>query len=208
MVSLLDQPVTKERVVGEFRCRAIREAAMRVVGRKGVARATVQEIADEAGVAKGTVYLYFRSREEIIEKTTQTAVDDLLERILGAIRAGGPFRTVLKRVLTTQVGYFDEHRDFFRLYLATVDGSEALRRRRLANRRRYVALIVTMLRTASERGEIRAADLDRVAAAIAGAARDVVLRRVDGDAAQPLADEVELLTDLFCDGICASRGKQ
>ncbi|MGZ6971061.1 MAG: helix-turn-helix domain-containing protein, partial [Thermoanaerobaculia bacterium] len=55
---------TKKQVVEEFRCRAICEAAMRVVGRKGLAGATVEDIAREAGVAKGTVYLYFRSRDE------------------------------------------------------------------------------------------------------------------------------------------------
>ena len=208
MVSVMDGSVTKEQVVGEFRCRAIREAAMRVVGRKGLASATVQDIADEAGVAKGTVYLYFRSREEIIEKTTQAAVDELLERVLEAIRAPGPFRQVLESVLTTLVGYFDEHQDFFRLYFATVDGSEELQRLRLENRRRHVAQLVTMLEAASRRGEIRGVDPERVAVAIAGAIREVVFRRVDGDSARPLADEVRFLADLFCDGICAPRGRR
>lgn len=45
---------TKKHVVEEFRCRAICDAAMRVVGRKGLVRATVEDIAREAGVAKGT----------------------------------------------------------------------------------------------------------------------------------------------------------
>src|SRR5947207_3326896 len=107
---------TKKQVVGEFRSSAIREAAMRVVGRRGLAHATVQEIADEAGVAKGTVYLYFRSRGEIFERTTRAAVDDLLVRLRAAVDEGGPFRTVLGRFLATQLDYFDEHEDFFRLY--------------------------------------------------------------------------------------------
>jgi len=206
MVSPVNQTVTKGEVVGEFRCRAIREAAMRVVGRKGLANATVQEIANEAGVAKGTVYLYFRSREDIIERTTQTAVDELLKQILEAIGAGGAFRAVLERVLTTQIGYFDEHQDFFRLYFATVDGSERSRRQRLENRRRHVAQLATMLEAASRRGEIRAADPERVAIALAGAVREVIFRRVDGRSAHALADEVGFLTDLFCEGICAPRG--
>ena len=208
VVSLMSQTVTKGQVVGEFRCRAIREAAMRVVGRKGLANATVQEIANEAGVAKGTVYLYFRSREEIIEKTTQIAVDDLLDRTLEAIKAGGLVRDVLERVLTTQIGYFDEHQDFFRLYFAMVDGSEESRRRRLANRRRHVAQLVTMLEAASKSGEIRAADPERVAIAIAGAVREVIFRRIDGKSTHAPADEVRFLTDLFCDGLCVRRGRR
>jgi AcrR family transcriptional regulator len=207
-VSQMIETVTKEQVVGEFRCRSIREAAMRVVGRKGLANATVQEIANEAGVAKGTVYLYFRSREEIIEKTNQIAVDDLLDRTLEAIKAGGPVRDVLERVLTTQIGYFDEHQDFFRLYFAMVDGSEESRRRRLANRRRQVAQLVMMLEAASKAGEIRAADPERVAVAIAGAVREVIFRRVDGRSTHTTEDEVRFLTDLFCDGLCVRRGRR
>ena len=47
---------------------------MRVIARKGMAAATMQEIADEAGVAKGTIYLYFRDRDELVEKTFETAM--------------------------------------------------------------------------------------------------------------------------------------
>ena len=199
--------VTKEQVVGDFRCQAIREAAMRVVGRRGLANATVREIADEAGVAKGTVYLYFRSREEIIEKTNRAAVDELLNRILEAIEAGGRFRQALERVLRTQICYFEEHRDFFRLYFAAGDGTEESRRRRRENRLRHVAQLEAMVEAASRRGEIRAADPERVAVAIAGAVREVILRRIDGKSSRPLADEVRFLTDLFCDGLCARRSR-
>jgi len=54
---------TKADVVEEFRKESICDAAMRVVARKGMKNVTVQDIADEAGVAKGTVYIYFQSRD-------------------------------------------------------------------------------------------------------------------------------------------------
>ncbi len=201
------QTVTKEQVVGEFRCRAIREAAMRVVGRKGLTRATVQEIADEAGVAKGTVYLYFRSREEVLDRTTQAALDELLDRLRSAAEEGGAFREVLARVLSTQLAYFDEHKDFFRLYFAMGDSTEAHRRRRQANRQRLVAQLVEVLESAARSGEVQAADPERAAVAIAGAARSVILRRIEERRVRPLEDDVSLLVDLFCAGLLA-RGKR
>jgi AcrR family transcriptional regulator len=203
----MNGPVTKEKVVGEFRCRAIREAAMRVVGRKGLAHATVQEIADEAGVAKGTVYLYFRSREEILEKTTRAAVDELLDRLRSAAEEGGGFREVLERVLATQLGYLDEHKDFFRLYFETGDAVGKQRQGRQASRKRHVAQLVGMLESAAARGEIRAADNERVAVAIAGAVRGVILRRIDERPVVPLERDVRLLVDLVCDGLL-SHGRE
>ena len=42
---------------------------------------TVQQIADAAGIGKGTLYEYFSSREEIIAATLMYAVDAELERV-------------------------------------------------------------------------------------------------------------------------------
>src|SRR4051812_21674371 len=43
------------------------DAALRVFARKGAGAAAIHEIAAEAGVANGTFYNYFRTREELIE---------------------------------------------------------------------------------------------------------------------------------------------
>src|ERR1039457_5788846 len=107
--------MTKKQVVEEFRCRAIRDAALRVVGRKGLEKATVDEIAREAGAAKGTLYLYFRSRDEIIVKTIGASVDNLLARLRRAADGAGegPFDEALERVPSAEFAYFDENRAFF-----------------------------------------------------------------------------------------------
>lgn len=46
---------------------ALLDAALRIFARKGAGAASIQEITDEAGVANGTFYNYFRSREELVE---------------------------------------------------------------------------------------------------------------------------------------------
>ena len=56
---------TKQQVVSEFRRTEIVDAARTVFARRGFASGIMDEIAKEAGVAKGTLYLYFRSKTEI-----------------------------------------------------------------------------------------------------------------------------------------------
>jgi AcrR family transcriptional regulator len=52
------------------------EAALEVFGECGLANARLQDIADRAGVSKGTIYLYFPNKEELFrEMIRQTAVD-------------------------------------------------------------------------------------------------------------------------------------
>src|SRR3954470_14070390 len=100
---------SKEEVVQEFRIQSIQEATMRVIARKGMAAATMQEIADEAGVAKGTIYLYFRDRDELVEKTFESAMNDLHRRVDEALEKEGTFEQRLRAVLAAQITFFQEN---------------------------------------------------------------------------------------------------
>ena len=198
---------TKKQVVEEFRCRAIRDAALRVVGRKGLEKATVDDIAREAGVAKGTLYLYFRSRDEIIEKTIGAAVDDLLERLQRAAdgAGAGPFDEALERVLTAEFAYFDENRDFFRLYFASGEYSEDRRLRQSRRYRLHIDQLVGLIESGRRRGELKSLDSERAAIAIAGAARDLILRRIHEKEPPPPESDARFLSEVLCSGLAARR---
>jgi AcrR family transcriptional regulator len=59
----------------EHRPQQIIEAALEVFGECGLANARLQDIADRAGVSKGTIYLYFPNKEELFrEMIRHTAV--------------------------------------------------------------------------------------------------------------------------------------
>src|SRR5215470_17785572 len=58
--------VTKEAVLKEFRVREMMEAARRVIGRYGFEGTTIDRVAEEARVAKGTIYLYFSNKEDLL----------------------------------------------------------------------------------------------------------------------------------------------
>ncbi len=63
----------------EARRSAITAAAIGVFSEKGFRGATIEEIADAAGVAAGTVYLYFRSKRELlVQAWQQVAVQSLV----------------------------------------------------------------------------------------------------------------------------------
>jgi AcrR family transcriptional regulator len=62
------------------RRRDILDAATRLFGERGFDTATIQLIAREAGVAAGTVYLYFPSKESILESLEERFESGLLDR--------------------------------------------------------------------------------------------------------------------------------
>src|ERR1044071_7159370 len=107
---------SKEEVVQEFRVQSIQEATMRVIARKGIAAATMQEIADEAGVAKGTIYLYFKDRDELVETTFENTINDLHNRIDAVMKSGASFEENLRATLHELFEFFRQNGEFFRLY--------------------------------------------------------------------------------------------
>lgn len=61
----------------------ILEAATKVFARHGFYSSRVADIAEEAGVASGTIYLYFRNKEDLIICIFEEAVQDLLKHLHG-----------------------------------------------------------------------------------------------------------------------------
>ncbi len=57
------------------------EAAKRVFSEKGYHEAQISHIINRAGVARGTFYLYFRSKEEIFKELLKEVVEELKKRI-------------------------------------------------------------------------------------------------------------------------------
>jgi len=104
----------------EGRKEAILAAAREIFFENGFHRATVDSIAIEAGVAKGTVYLYFESKETILAHLLLEGLEDLLERLEDAFAEGTPLsaESRLRRLAAAYLEFFNEEQDYFRLMMA------------------------------------------------------------------------------------------
>jgi len=69
------------------RRREILDAARQEFLERGVGRPTMDDIASRAEVSKGTIYLYFKSKEEILAHLLLEGLDLLLEKMEGAVSA-------------------------------------------------------------------------------------------------------------------------
>ena len=65
-------------------------AALEVFDRRGVARASLSEIAAEAGVTRGALYWHFKSREELFDALFQRLFSEYGLRLASDIRSGAP----------------------------------------------------------------------------------------------------------------------
>ena len=80
----------------------ILDAALKVFAEKGFAAARMEDIARAAGVTKGTIYLYFESKEAMFKALVREAVGNALAAVTADVSAyEGSARTLLTMVLTT-----------------------------------------------------------------------------------------------------------
>jgi AcrR family transcriptional regulator len=77
----LAKPPRARRIAPEARRQAILKAALSVFAAHGFEAARLEDVAARAGVAKGTLYLYFRDKEALFEALVRNAVSPLLEHM-------------------------------------------------------------------------------------------------------------------------------
>src|SRR5262245_17938042 len=75
------QPPRGRKIAPEVRRQAILKAALKVFAAHGFEAARLDDVAKRAGVAKGTLYLYFRAKEALFEALVRSAVTPLLEHM-------------------------------------------------------------------------------------------------------------------------------
>src|SRR5512143_3862673 len=78
---------------------ALVDAAVDVFRMRGVERATVDDIVAAAGVAKGTFYLYFRTKDDVVNAVAERIVAGVADRVEAAIEPVGGSPTDLIRAL-------------------------------------------------------------------------------------------------------------
>lgn len=90
---------------------AILTAAQRIFIRYGFGQARIEDIAQEAGVGKGTVYEYFPSKQAIFEQAVETSIRDYLRAITKETEKSGDIQDKLWRIAVIHLKFVAEHRN-------------------------------------------------------------------------------------------------
>ncbi|WP_433826894.1 TetR/AcrR family transcriptional regulator [Actinoplanes sp. CA-015351] len=93
------------------------EAAVELIAEQGFSATTVDDIALRAGVAKGTVYYNFKSKNELFEELLRHGVGLLTEEFRTAV-AGLPARDAVRALVHAQLDYIRRYRAFAQLLLS------------------------------------------------------------------------------------------
>jgi AcrR family transcriptional regulator len=82
----------------------ILDAALACFAEKGFAACRMEDIARRAGISKGTIYLYFESKEAVFKALAQRAIGERIAAVAGQLEAFGGTTPELLRMVLTMVG--------------------------------------------------------------------------------------------------------
>ncbi|RUX44321.1 MAG: transcriptional regulator BetI [Mesorhizobium sp.] len=92
--------------LSDIRRKELRQAAFAVLEREGIAGATLEKVAAQAGASKGIVLHYFRSKQELFEHAMREANAVLCHAVIARLRRA---RTPMERLDAVIEGNFEEH---------------------------------------------------------------------------------------------------
>jgi AcrR family transcriptional regulator len=198
-------PRTRKEVLTEFRTTEILQAAHHVFAEKGFEQATIADIAAAAGVAKGTVYLYYRSKPEVYWAALKNDLVTLQEETRREVEAADTIEAKIRAVIATKLRYLEAHRDFYRIYYSELGRS--LTRHTQFQRQidelylEQVQLLEQALQQAVRRRAIRHLRPEATAFAVLDLTRGVIAQRLRGWSRAPLEDDIAFTFDLVWKGI-------
>lgn len=100
---------------------SIMNAALKVFSKKGYSPAALDEVATEAGIAKGTLYLYFSDKEDLFCSTIIYVMNRLRIYLVENLRGERDPLKLLKKVIYHFLEFFVENTSFFSLIEVAVN---------------------------------------------------------------------------------------
>ena len=186
--------------------RVILDAAVKVFAREGFYGCRVADIADEAGVAYGLVYHYFRSKDEILDTLFLERWDLMLEEIARVDAEPAPAREKLAAIAGFIIDSYRYDPDLMKVIIVDVTrAANSFGRSHLEKIREASELIGGIVESAQQRGELRS-DITPTFAAMAfyGAVEQVLsgwIFDILPDAAEDYDQAKEFIVSTICDGL-------
>ena len=197
-------PARRQPGTGDKRT-AILNAATRVFARRGFFNAQVADVAREAGVAAGTVYLYFRSKDDLLTSIFEKSMTRALEEADRALAGVTDPVERLRRLARVHLGGLGSRRDLAIVFQVELrQSTKFMERFSAAQLRTYLDHLRDAVRAAQEAGVFRT-DLNATLAAkaIFGALDEMVTNWVLSNRDHRLVDDADPVIDLLVNGMKA-----
>jgi TetR/AcrR family fatty acid metabolism transcriptional regulator len=182
------------------------EAAMKVFARQGFYQSTVAQIAKEAGVADGTIYLYFKNKDDILVQFFNYRTKQVFDLFRADVRKADNSLDKLRNLIRRHLTEFQRDRDMAVVYQVETHQNSRLAEAQIREMSKmYQDLVSEIVELGQQEGRIRK-DLyvSLVKRFILGAVDEVINTWLHSEKEYDLVSMADPLVELFIRGIGTS----
>jgi TetR/AcrR family fatty acid metabolism transcriptional regulator len=181
----------------------ILEAAVKVFARQGFRQSTVSQIAKEAGVADGTIYLYFKNKDDILVHFFSFKAKQVFDCFRKEVGRGADSAGKLRNLVRIHLAEFQRDPDMAVVYQVETHQSSRLAEKQIREMAKmYQDIIAEIVEQGQQEGSIRKdLYLGLVKRFILGAVEETIGSWLHSGCSYDLVSMADPLVDLFVRGI-------
>ena len=199
---------TAQRKVDSDKYARIIQAATRIFAEKGFFKATVSDIATAAEVAEGTIYLYFKNKDDVLISIFETSMDMFLREVEEELSSLQDASERLRRFILLHLSLVERHQELAQvLHVELRQSSKFMREYRGGRFRDYLQFVQNLIESGQKQGVFREGlDSRLLRRSIFGALDEAALRWVLSERKPYDLEECgNQLADLFLHGLVKTR---
>jgi AcrR family transcriptional regulator len=180
----------------------ILDAAIGLLMRDGIGGLTMDRVAAEAGVAKGTLYVYFTNKEEILDAAVDASFDPLIRELAFLLDDDRAPDRKLAEFSLCHLRFFDEHQDLIRVLFYDRERMHSEKNHYTDTRyRTFVERVADVMDEGVRQDLFAPLNSMKVAAMFIEANMGMVMQRIYEGISGDVERDAQQVTDLFMDGL-------
>ncbi len=185
-----------------FMRQGVLDAVIGLLMRDGVQGITMDRVAMEAGVAKGTLYVYFKNKEEILDAAVEASFEPLIVELTGIMDADKAPDKRLEDFSRLNLQFFDEQQDLIRILFYDRERIHSEKNR--FNDDRYLTLlskVAEVLNEGVDTGLFAPMDSMKIAAMFIEANMGMVMQRIRDGISGDVEQDARQIISIFMEGL-------
>ncbi len=184
----------------------ILEAGLQLFAEKDFHEVTVDEIAERVGLSKGTLYLYFKNKDDLFFSIIQEKTDMLYQRLNATIEGDKPFTECLKNFVYTFLTFFEEHKPYFKIVhseRSRADTNDHYRLHQIGMKffQMFIDIIDDLIKIGQRQKIVRGIESSVLTKGLRGILNSFTFQRVFQGNSESIEKETEQILDLFLNGV-------
>jgi len=188
-------------------------ASYKIFSKKGLFRATLDEITEEADVGKGTIYYHFRNKLHLASYLTKKSIEELLTYCKQEIAGIEDPCELIKKLINAHFTFFEKKRALFDVlfFIRGVlhqDFESRYIRKMQSDYEKYINFLAHTFDDGIEKGVFRPFNSVNQAYVLHGTIIGFISQWIINERKGPFVDKAEVISETFLRGIVATEQKK